>query len=130
MLGRVEWKGGSKVDCYNEAGDCIEIDWDNGPTPVQLTLQMIGACSLADVQTGLKGRKIDRIWIELEAERRSTSPKVFTKIKMTYHVDAEAPKKLVKRLVEKSHETYCTVSNMFKSTVEITSNVVVNGEIC
>ena len=130
MLGRVEWKGDSKVDCFNEAGDCIEIDWDNGPTPVQITLQMIGACSLADIQTGLKGRKIDRIWIELEAERKSTAPKVFTKIKMTYHVDAEAPKKLVKRLVEKSHETYCTVSNMFKSTVEITSNVVVNGEIC
>ncbi|MGB0199851.1 MAG: OsmC family protein [Candidatus Poseidoniaceae archaeon] len=130
MLGRVEWKGDSKVDCFNEAGDCIEIDWDNGPTPVQLTLQMIGACSLADIQTGLKGRKIDRIWIELEAERKSTAPKVFTKIKMTYHVDAEAPKKLVKRLVEKSHETYCTVSNMFKSTVEITSDVVVNGEIC
>jgi len=130
MLGRVEWKGDSKVDCFNEAGDCIEIDWDNGPTPVQLTLQMIGACSLADIQTGLKGRKIDRIWIELEADRKSTAPKVFTKIKMTYHVDAEAPKKLVKRLVEKSHETYCTVSNMFKSTVEITSDVVVNGEIC
>lgn len=130
MLGRVEWKGDSKVDCFNEAGDCIEIDWDNGPTPVQLTLQMIGACSLADIQTGLKGRKIDRIWIELEAERKTTAPKVFTKIKMTYHVDAEAPKKLVKRLVEKSHETYCTVSNMFKSTVEITSDVVVNGEIC
>lgn len=130
MLGRVEWKGDSKVDCFNEAGDCIEIDWDNGPTPVQITLQMIGACSLADIQTGLKGRKIDRIWIELEAERKSTAPKVFTKIKMTYHVDAEAPKKLVKRLVEKSHETYCTVSNMFKSTVEITSDVVVNGEIC
>ena len=52
MLGRVEWKGDSKVDCFNEAGDCIEIDWDNGPTPVQLTLQMIGACSLADIQTG------------------------------------------------------------------------------
>ena len=116
MLGRVEWKGSSKVDCYNEAGDCIEIDWDNGPTPVQLTLQMIGACSLADVQTGLKGRKIDRIWIELEAERKSTAPKVFTKIKMTYHVDAEAPKKLVKRLVEKSHETYCTVSNTVSYT--------------
>ena len=49
---------------------------------------------------------------------------------MTYHVEGEAPKKLVRRLVEKSHETYCTVSNMFKSTVEFTSNVVVNGELC
>ena len=83
MLGRVEWKGGSKVDCFNEAGDCLEIDWDDGPTPVQITLQMIGACSLADIQTGLKGRKIDRIWIELAAERKTTSPKVFTKINMT-----------------------------------------------
>ena len=128
MLGRVEWKGDSKVDCFNEAGDCIEIDWDDGPTPVQITLQMIGACSLADIQTGLKGRKIDKIWIELAAERKTTAPKVFTKIKMTYYVDAEAPKKLA--LVEKSHETYCTVSNMFKSTVEITSDVVVNGELC
>ena len=130
MLGRVEWKGGSKVDCFNEAGDCLEIDWDDGPTPVQITLQMIGACSLADIQTGLKGRKIDRIWIELAAERKTTSPKVFTKINMIYHVDADAPNKLVKRLVEKSHETYCTVSNMFKSTVEITSDVMVNGELC
>tara|TARA_B100000900_G_scaffold413933_1_gene439121 strand:+ start:1914 stop:2306 length:393 start_codon:yes stop_codon:yes gene_type:complete len=130
MLGRVEWKGGSKVDCFNEAGDCLEIDWDDGPTPVQITLQMIGACSLADIQTGLKGRKIDRIWIELAAERKTTSPKVFTKINMIYHVDADAPKKLVKRLVAKSHETYCTVSNMFKSTVEITSDVMVNGELC
>ena len=130
MLGRVEWKGGSKVDCFNEAGDCLEIDWDDGPTPVQITLQMIGACSLADIQTGLKGRKIDRIWIELAAERKTTSPRVFTKINMIYHVDADAPKKLVKRLVEKSHETYCTVSNMLKSTVEITSDVMVNGEPC
>ncbi len=36
MLGRVEWKEGSKVDCFNEAGDCIEIDWDNlGETSVE-----------------------------------------------------------------------------------------------
>lgn len=130
MLGRVEWKGDSRVDCFNEAGNCIEIDWDNGPTPVQVVLQMIGACSLADIQIGLKDRKIDKIWIELDGERATTSPKVFTKISMTYHVEGEAPQKLVRRLVEKSHETYCTVSNMFKSTVEFTSNVVVNGELC
>tara|TARA_B100000614_G_scaffold262610_1_gene297116 strand:+ start:3400 stop:3792 length:393 start_codon:yes stop_codon:yes gene_type:complete len=130
MLGRVEWKGNSRVDCFNEAGDCVEIDWDHGPTPVQVTLQMIGACSLADIQIGLKDRPIERIWIELDADRKNTSPKVFTKIRMTYYVDGEAPVKLVKRLVEKSHETYCTVSNMFKPTVEITSSVVINGELC
>lgn len=130
MLGRVEWKGNSKVDCFNEAGDKLEIDWNNGPSPVQVTLQMIGACSLADIQTGLKDRKVEKIWIELEGERADTAPRVFTKVNMIYHIEGEAPKKLVKRLVHKSHETYCSVSNMFSSKVEFTSSVVINGEIC
>ena len=130
MLGRVEWKGESKVDCFNEAGDCIEIDWDNGPTPVQIVLQMVGACSLADVQIGLKDREISRIWIELSSQRKTEAPKVFTAIEMNYFIEGDAPKRLAKRLVEKSHEKYCTVSNMFKSTVDISSNVFVNGEVC
>lgn len=130
MLGRVEWKGNSKVDCFNEAGDKLEIDWNNGPSPVQVTLQMIGACSLADIQTGLKDRKVEKIWIELEGERADKAPRVFTKVNMIYHIEGEAPEKLVKRLVHKSHETYCSVSNMFSSKVEFTSSVVINGEIC
>ena len=130
MLGRVEWKGDSRVYCYNEAGDKLEIDWNNGPSPVQVTLQMIGACSLADIQTGLKDRRIDKIWIELDAERAESAPRVFTKVNMVYYVEGEAPKKLVKRLVHKSHETYCSVSNMFNSSVEFTSSVVVTGEVC
>ena len=49
---------------------------------------------------------------------------------MNYFIEGDAPKRLAKRLVEKSHEKYCTVSNMFKSTVDISSNVFVNGETC
>ena len=116
MFGRVEWKGESKVDCFNEAGDCIEIDWDNGPSPVQIVLQMIGACSLADVQIGLKDRKISRIWIELSGQRKTEAPKVFTAIEMNYFIEGDAPKRLAKRLVEKSHEKYCTVSNTVSYT--------------
>ena len=130
MLGRVEWRGNSRVDCFNEAGDKLEIDWNNGPSPVQVTLQMIGACSLADIQTGLKDRKVDKIWIELDAERAESAPRVFTKVNMVYYIEGEVPKKLVKRLVHKSHEMYCSVSNMFNSSVEFTSSVVVNGEVC
>jgi putative redox protein len=130
MLGRVEWRGDSRVDCFNEAGDKLEIDWNNGPSPVQVTLQMIGACSLADIQTGLKDRKVDKIWIELDAERAESAPRVFTKVNMVYYIEGEAPKRLVKRLVHKSHEMYCSVSNMFNSSVEFTSSVVVNGEVC
>ena len=58
MYGKVEWVGGSKAECYNEHGQSIIVDWEEGPNPVQITLQMIGACSLADIEIGLKDRAV------------------------------------------------------------------------
>ena len=113
MYGRVEWSGGDTVACTNERGDRIDIDWEEGPTPVQVALQMIGACSTADIVLGLKDRAFSEVWIEMNATRRETRPKVFTDIHMVYHVRGDVPLKLVERLASKSHEKYCTVSQMF-----------------
>ena len=54
MYGRVDWLGEHLVECSNANGQKITIDWEDGPSPVQITLQMIGACSLVDVVEGLK----------------------------------------------------------------------------
>ena len=104
----------------------ITIDWEDGPSPVQITLQMIGACSLVDVVEGLKQRDFDKVWIEMESERAENAPRVFTSINMVYNVRGEVPIKLVERIVAKSHEKYCTISNMIKHTAEITSSVIVH----
>ena len=130
MYGKVEWVGGSKAECFNEHGQSIIVDWEEGPNPVQITLQMIGACSLADIEIGLKDRAVSKIWIELDGERATDYPRVFTKITMKYHIVGEVPMKLVTKLVQKSHEKYCSVSNMFKPTVDMSSQVFVNGELC
>ena len=53
MRGKVEWTGGTKLDCQNERGQSIDVDWENGPSPMQIFLQMIGACSIVDVVIGL-----------------------------------------------------------------------------
>jgi putative redox protein len=87
---------------------------------------MIGACSLVDVVEGLKQRDFDKVWIEMESERAENAPRVFTSINMVYNVRGEVPLKLVERIVAKSHEKYCTISNMIKHTAEITSSVVVH----
>jgi putative redox protein len=126
MYGRVDWLGDYLVECSNANGQKVTIDWENGPTPVQLTLQMVGACSLADIVEGLKQRDFDKVWIEMESERADSAPKVFTSIHMTYHIRGDVPRKLVERIVEKSHEKYCTVSNMIKHTAEITSSVEIH----
>ena len=127
MQGRVEWTGGDGLLCTNSNGQSLELDWENGPSPMQVTLQMIGACSLVDVVIGLKERPFSKVWVELDSTRAETSPRVFKTVEMIYHVAGDVPEKLVERIVEKSHEKLCSVSNMF-TEVEISSKVVVHRD--
>ncbi len=113
MYGRVDWTGGDTVACTNERGDRLDLNWEDGPTPMQVVMQMIGACSTADLVLGLKERSFSEVWVEMEGTRAESVPKVFTDIHMVYHVRGDVPLKLVERIVAKSHEKYCTVSQMF-----------------
>jgi uncharacterized OsmC-like protein len=125
MQGRVEWTGGNGLLCTNSNQQSLEIDWEDGPSPMQITLQMIGACSLVDVIIGLKERQFTKAWVELDSTRAETTPRVFKTVEMTYHVEGDIPEKLLERIVAKSHEKYCSVSNMF-TDVELASKVVVH----
>ena len=110
MQGRVEWTGGTTLNGINAAGQSISMDWETGPSPMQLTLQMVGACSLVDVVIGLKERSFSDAWVESDSTRAETAPRRFTSIIMVYHVVGDVPQKLVERVVAKSHEKYCSVS--------------------
>lgn len=119
MQGRVEWTQGTGMVGINAAGQRIEMDWENGPSPMQLTLQMVGACSLVDVVVGLKERSFSKVWVELDSTRAETTPRRFTSMTMVYHVVGDVPLKLVERVVEKSHEKYCSVSNSLDPGIAI-----------
>ncbi|MEZ7988108.1 MAG: OsmC family protein [Candidatus Poseidoniaceae archaeon] len=125
MQGRVEWTGGNGLLCTNSNQQSIKMDWEDGPSPMQVTLQMIGACSLVDVIVGLKDRQFTKVWVELDSTRVETTPRVFETVEMIYHVEGDVPEKLLERIVAKSHEKYCSVSNMF-TEVKMTSSVVVH----
>ena len=119
MQGRVEWTGGTTLDGINAAGQRISMDWESGPSPMQLTLQMVGACSLVDVVIGLKERAFTNAWVDLDSIRAETSPRRFTSITMVYHVVGDVPQKLVERVVAKSHEKYCSVSASLDPSINI-----------
>ena len=65
MKGRVEWTGENTMEGINSAGQRISMDWETGPSPMQLMLQMVGACSLVDVVGGLKDRPFKAAWVEM-----------------------------------------------------------------
>ena len=72
MKAEVHWTGGSKMACFNAAKDQLDMDWNDGPSPMQVMLQAIGACTIADIVTGLKDRAFSEVWLELESERRQS----------------------------------------------------------
>ena len=129
MQGKVEWTGGSGLIGVNSKNQVIEMDWEEGPGPMQLALQSIGACSIVDVVIGLKEREFSKVWVEMESTRNDESPRYFTSIHMVYHVVGNVPVKLVERVVAKSHEKYCSVSNSIRKDCKITHETIVHESI-
>lgn len=110
----------------NSNGQRIEMNWEEGPSPMQLALQMVGACSIVDVVIGLKERDFSKVWVEMDSTRNDESPRYFTSIHFVYHVEGNVPQKLVERVVHKSHEKYCSVSNSLRKDCKITSEVIIH----
>ena len=126
MQGRVDWKGGSKLVGTTASNQEIEIDWEEGPSPVQITLQMVGACAIVDVVIGLKEREFTNVWVELNATRAETTPRHFTSIDMEFHIVGNVPTKLAERIADKAIEKYCSVAESLRKDIEITNSVVIH----
>ena len=127
MQGTVEWTGGKNMVGINSNGQRIEMNWEEGPSPMQLALQMVGACSIVDVVIGLKEREFSKVWVDMDSTRDDESPRYFTSMHMVYHVVGDVPQRLVERVVHKSHEKYCSVSNSLRDDCKITSEVIIHS---
>lgn len=123
MMGSVHWVTGTALQGVTSRGQVLDYDWKLGPSPMEVTLQMVGACSLVDVVGGLKDREFTKAWVELQATRQEESPRKFTSITMVYHVVGNVPKVLVERVVAKSHEKYCSVSASLDPSIDISWTV-------
>ncbi len=90
--------------------------------PMELVLIALGGCSSMDVLSILKKMREDvrDYRVELDAERATDHPSVFTKIHMRYHVYGRAVKEeSVRKAIELSMNKYCSVSAMLKHSVEM-----------
>ncbi len=94
-----------------------------GPRPMEMLLLGAGGCTSFDVITILKKsrQEVSDCYVELDAQRAETDPKVFTKIHMHFVVKGKDIKPdVVERAVKLSAEKYCSASIMLGKTAEIT----------
>jgi putative redox protein len=94
-----------------------------GVRPMEMVLLGMGGCTAFDVVYILKRQRqeITDCHVELEAERATEVPKVFTKIHAHYVIKGKGlDAKKVERAVSMTAEKYCSVSIMLAATVEVT----------
>lgn len=122
MKARVKWVENASFIAESGSGHSVVLDGppeiggrNIGPRPMEMLLMGVGACSAVDVTLILKKsrQQVSDCWVELEAQRADTDPKVFTAIHMHFVViGVDLADNHVKRAVQLSAEKYCSASIM------------------
>jgi len=130
MKARIKWIEGSSFEAESDSGHTLLIDGppdhggrNLGMRPMEAVLIGLGSCSAFDVVSILRKsrQQVTGCHVELDAERATTIPAVFTRIHMHYVVRGHAVKPAaVERAVKLSVDTYCSATAMLKPHVEIT----------
>ena len=129
MKARIKWLDGRAFIGESGSGHAVVMDGapeaggrNIGVRPMEMLLLGLGGCTAFDVVMILeKSReKVTSCEVELEAERASEDPKVFTHVKMIYRLKGKELKPaVVERAINLSAEKYCSASIMFGKTAKI-----------
>lgn len=138
MKARVKWVEQASFLGETESNHAVLMDGaptaggrNLGPRPMEMLLIGAGGCTSFDVVSILKKSRqaISDCYVELEAERAETDPKVFTKIHMHFVVTGKNVKpEVVEKAIKLSAEKYCSASIMLGQTAAITHDFEVLQE--
>ena len=130
MKTRIRWKQNVVFEAELDSGHRIVMDGSPdiggqnlGPRPMETVLAGTGACNAIDVILILKKARqsVSDCYVDVEAERATTDPKVFTRIHFHFVVTGKQldPAK-VARAISLSADVYCSASAMLAKTANIT----------
>jgi len=114
----------------NEAGAVIHVDGaasvggeNKGFRPMQLLLAGLGSCSSIDIISILKKQKqpLEGLRVMVDGEREKDKvPSLFQDIHVHFIFEGDLDEKKVKRAVDLSMKTYCSVTKILEKTTKIT----------
>jgi len=130
MKMRIKWNDIVSFQGETENGHTVLMDGapevggrNLGLRPMEMVLMGAGGCTASDVVMILKKSRQDIIdcIVEIEAERATEDPKVFTHIHYHFILTGKNLKpQQVERAINLSAEKYCSASIMLGKTAEIT----------
>jgi putative redox protein len=125
MKARIKWIENVSFVAESGSGHALVIDGapegggrDLGPRPMEVVLMGTGGCTAYDVKA--RAPVTDCV-LEIDSERATEDPKVFTKIHFHFIITGKALKPAqVERAVQLSAEKYCSASIMLGKSAAIT----------
>lgn len=138
MKMRIKWNDIVSFLGETESGHTVLMDGapevggrNLGLRPMEMVLMGAGGCTASDVVMILKKSRLDIIdcMVEIEAERATDDPKVFTHIHYHFILTGKNLKpQQVERAINLSAEKYCSASIMLGKTAEITHDFEITRE--
>lgn len=131
MKAKVTWINGRAFLGESGSGHAVVMDGapeaggrNIGVRPMEMLLLGLGGCTAFDVVMILeKAReKVTGCEIELDGERATEDPKVFTHVRMTFTLTGRGLKPAaVERAIRLSEEKYCSATAMFRLSATVES---------
>ena len=138
MKARIKWVEQASFLGETESGHAVLMDGppdgggrNLGPRPMEMLLIGTGGCTAYDVIHILKKsrQQVTDCVVEIQAERATTDPKVYTKIHFHFIVSGKELKpEQVERAIKLSAEKYCSASIMLGKMADITHDFEVVQE--
>ena len=97
----------------------------SAPTPVELLLVSVAACTAVDVVSILEKKRqaVTDYRVEITGERRDEHPRSFTKMHIHHIVYGhDVSEQALARAIELSDTKYCSVAATVRPTVQITTS--------
>jgi len=122
----VQWKGREEFFATLPSGNTVLFDAGSGnkagPSPMEILLGALGACTSVDVILILEKKrlKVTGLEVSVSGERASEPPQVWTKIEILYRVFGKLDEKAVRDAIELSQSKYCSVAATLRRTAQIT----------
>ena len=125
MFASATWKKEQQYDVLSESGHPVTLDAEAahaaGPSPMELILMGLCACTSVDVVSILQKKRepFTALTVSAAAEQAPQAPRVFTRIHLTYRVSGKVSAKAMEDAVSLSKNKYCSVSKMLEKAAPI-----------
>jgi len=114
---------------HTPSGHTISLDTDHernsAPTPMELLLVALGACTGVDVASILLKKRQDVLAyrIEVKGQRRDEHPRSYKRMEVQHIITGRGiSEQAVRQAIQLSEEKYCSVAATLRPTAEIVSS--------